>query len=278
MLTWLESQAHNSPRKTSADVFGIQLVDESPYLIKLLESLLTKQAWLDEPQKTFQSRCTQVICAAQEIFGEKVGVQLLFMLGRFGFNGSHLKVRNADLWKSEELDTALLTLSDLPKQLISPNPLAYNHPLNHFKRGNDPTQPDPGQPAANAIIFVFNDWSLESAANQRYILFHELGHNADDGLVFSDSPSWFHAAGWKDSDLSWDLIHPERAVSKYAETNPLEDFAESFAAYRYNSSTLKKASPDVYQFMKKNVFHGIEYTSESSCKSTRTATPPETIQ
>lgn len=266
MSDWLESQAQHNPRKLNANIYGIDLINESPYLIQLLEALLTNQKWTGEPQKTYSSNCTSVDCAAREIFGEKEGIQLLFMLGRFGFNGSHLRVKTADPWKSQELDSVLLSLSDLPKHLISDTPLAFNHQLTHYKRGSDPSKPDASQPIANAIIFVFDNWGLQTADAQRYTVFHELGHDAGFNLDLDFSPAWYQSAGWTDADLEWKLTHPEKSISKYAQTNPSEDFAESFAAYRYNPLTLKKLNPRVYQFMKKNVFHDIEYMNDSACK------------
>lgn len=265
MSNWLESQARSDTRSVNANVFGIELVDESPYLIKLFEALLTNENWLSGPQKTYSSSCEKVYCAAQELFGDKVGTQLLFMLGRFGFNGSHLRIKNADLWKSEELDTVLLSLSDLPKHLISSTPVTYNHLLAHFKR-SESAQPHGSEPIANAMIFVFDNWNRISLGSQRYAVFHELGHDTGGVLDLSDSPAWLQAAGWKDTDLEWQLAHPETAISQYAETNPFEDFAESFAAYRYNPETLKALNPTVYRFFKTKVFHNIEYTSEKDCR------------
>lgn len=268
MSHWLDSQTKTGTRTINATLFGIQLVDESPYLAKLLEALLKNDGSLQEPQKTYSSHCNKVYCAANELFGSKVGVQLLFMLGRFGFNGSHLRIKNADLWKSDELDSVLLTLSDLPKHLIPNSPITYNHQLAHFKR-NDSTQADKSQPVANAMIFVFDNWSHESTGDQRYTVFHELGHDLGDSHNLSDSPAWLKASGWTEQDLSWDLIHPEWAISQYAEANPFEDFAESFAAYRYNPETLKKMAPGVYQFFKKNLLNGIEYTKSGNCESSQ---------
>lgn len=58
-------------------------------------------------------------------------------------------------------------------------------------------------------------------------------------------------------------------ISEYGETNPAEDFAESMAAYRYNPLTLKKISPLKYEFIKKNVFGGQEFTSEKDCQNSQ---------
>jgi hypothetical protein len=272
MTDWLESQDHrdasastiHDKSKIQANVFGIDLVDESPYRIKLLEALLTNESWSGEPQKTYTSSCHRTDCVVKELFGEKTGIQLLFMLGRFGFNGSHLRVKNADPWRGEELDTVLLSLSDLPRHLVSSSPISFNHQLVHFKR-SEASNSDDGQPVSNATIFLFDHWSGLTVASQRYSLFHELGHNTGFNTDLDSSADWYRAAGWIDGDLEWKLSDPDTVISGYAETNPYEDFAESFAAYRYNPETLKKVSPKVYRFFKDKVFRGIEYTSEGAC-------------
>jgi hypothetical protein len=262
MMRWLDSQ---STARTNAKIHGIELVDESPYLIQLLDTLLTQEKWSSAPQKAYSSSCKDVYCAAAEIFGSKTGIQLLYMLGRFGFNGSHLRIKNADAWTGEELDNVLLALSDLPKQLTPASPITYNHQLAHYKRSESGT-PEKGQPIANAMIFLFDHWNEQSEANQRYTLFHEFGHVVGDDLKLSDSKSWFHAAGWKETNMEWQLPHPEETISQYAEANPYEDFAESFAAYRYNPETLKALNPGVYRYFKDKVFHRIEYTNDRNCE------------
>jgi hypothetical protein len=264
MTEWLNRQSKAAGPSTSSRtaILGLELVDESPYLAKLLETLLTNEKWSTEPQQTYASPCTKVLCVTQELFGERVGLQLLFMLGRFGFNGSHLRIKNADPWQSDELDSVLLTLSDLPAHLVTNSPLEFNHQLAHYKRNEDSSD----RPAANAMIFLFNGWSRATANSQRYILFHELGHDTTSNSSLDVSPAWFRVTGWKEIDLEWILTTPETAISQYAETNPSEDFAESFAAYRYNPQTLKTQSPKVYQFLKSKVFQNLEYTSEKACR------------
>jgi hypothetical protein len=273
MIEWLNLQAQrqgvNDSPVPKADVFGIELVNETPYFVHLLEELLTNDALTGEPQKTYSSHCRQVLCTSQELFGDRVGVQLLFMLGRFGFNGSHVRVKNAAAWTSEELDVVLLSLSDLPAHLSVRDSTAMNHPLVHFKRTDDSSD----RPLANAVIYVFNVWNQQTPSLQRYSLFHELGHNMGFDFGFDSLRAWYQAADWIESDIAWTTPHPERKISQYAETNPDEDFAESFSAYRYNPEGLKKVSPKIYQFMKKKVFRDLEYTSVTACLSK----PPEML-
>jgi hypothetical protein len=267
IIEWLTRKAQyedaNLNSVPDANVLGLMLINESPYLIHLLEELLTNEIGFNFPQKTYSSQCHRVVCVVQELFGERVGLQLLYLLGRYGFNGSHLRIQNADLWTHAELDVVLLSLSDLPPHLLARPPVAMNHPLVHFNRSDV----SPDRPMANAIIYIFNGWNQQTASRQRYSLFHELGHNMGFDFGFDSLRAWYQAADWSEKDFEWIQLHPERKISQYAESNPDEDFAESFAAYRYNPTTLKKISPKVYQFMKKTVFRNIEYTSEAACQS-----------
>lgn len=266
MLDWLKTQAQredvNRNPVPHVNVLGLELTNESPYLAHLLEELLTNEVGYHDPQATYASQCHRVVCVAQELFGERVGLQLLYLLGRYGFNGSHLRIQNADLWTSAELDIVSLSLSDLPSHLANRELTAMNHPLVHFKRSDEV----PDRPMANAIIYLFNGWNQQTVSRQRYSLFHELGHNMGFDFGFDSLRAWYQAADWSEKDFEWIQLHPERKISQYAGFNPDEDFAESFAAYRYNPTVLKKISPKAYQFMKKTVFRNIEYTSEDACQ------------
>ena len=53
----------------------------------------------------------------KRIYGEKEGVQLLYMLAKYGFNGSLYQDEDPgslDFWNSNELDKILIGLSDFP--------------------------------------------------------------------------------------------------------------------------------------------------------------------
>jgi hypothetical protein len=53
-----------------------------------------------------------------------------------------------------------------------------------------------------------------------------------------------------------------KCISKYGETNPAEDFAESMVAYRYDPEKLKKVSIEKYNYIKENVFSGREFNND----------------
>lgn len=277
MKDWLDSKSNEDAQKISINVHGIELVDESPYLAKLLQALLTQDGESSQPQRTFQSSCKKTYCVAKELFGERAGLQILYMLGRFGFNGSHLRLNDSSPWTSQELDTVLLSLSDLPKELISPSPLIFNRRLTHYQRGKP--NPDTRDALASTVlsgIKIFDSWNGYSAGMQRYALYHELGHvfGYDSGL--HASPSWYEASGWNQTQGSWIQRNGEHSLSKYAETNPIEDFAESFAGYRYNPEKLKESVPEAYDFLKTHVYKNVEYTKNGACNNLYPE-PPESL-
>jgi hypothetical protein len=254
MRDWLVQKARDDSQRVSVHVHGIELIDESLYLADLLRALLTKDAGSAQPQRIFESGCKNVFCAANEVFGKRVGLQLLFMLGRFGFNGSHLRVDDASIWTSQELDTILLSLSDLPQELIPASPLIFNRQLVHNRRGKlNPGNDDSLASTIESGIRIFDPWNEYSFAMQRYTLYHEVGH------VFGYE-SGLH------STARWSQYHDQAAISKYAESRPIESFAESFAAYRYNPDWFKKSAPGVYDFVKTEVFKNIEYTNDQACQ------------
>jgi hypothetical protein len=266
MAAWLTAASKDDEATVSTarpvTVFGIKLTSEGPYLASLLEKLLAIDPVMRTPQPTYDSHCTQALCASQDLFGPRVGLRLLFMLGKYGFNGSHLRVQNADAWTAEELDVVLLALSDLPPHLIHRPRSAMNHSLVHVKR----TDASENRPLANAIIQVFNGWNQLTPATQRYVVFHELGHNMGFDFGFDDARTWYEVSEWSERGFEWRSAHPETKVSGYAQTGPGEDFAESFATYRYGPARLKSLNPKLYQFMKKKVFQNLEYLSPADCR------------
>jgi hypothetical protein len=55
---------------------------------------------------------------------------------------------------------------------------------------------------------------------------------------------------------------PEHAPTDYATTNPLEDMCDSAMLYVYDPQKLKNESPGRYEFLRDQVFEGVEYGSE----------------
>ena len=272
--SWLK--AKQSKPNQNRNIHGIKFENESQENLETFEFLTTARTYWGEidskNQKTFKSSCKKVECAVKEIFGPKIGIQLLFMHRKFGMNGSHLSKSNRSSWKSTELDTVLLALSDMPEGIL---PAETNRPLTHFKRGYLPGHADE-RTIANATIEVFDLWSEITPAEQRYSILHELGHNLGGLAGDADNHSkWFKMSGWESETkvvngkivTEYKATRPQTIISRYGLTNPAEDFAESVSAYRYNANKLKSVSPEKYNFIKEVIFDNVEYTSEQACKN-----------
>lgn len=265
---------NNSAEPLASDsFFGIQLEDESPHKIALLKKLTEFDGlWniFDEEkntksQKTFNipSDCKKVICAAKSIFGENQGPKLLYLLDKYELNLSHEIDDNITAWKDSQLDTILEAVDDLPAHLI---PFERNQYFKHYKNGYGPS----ASTLANATITFYDPWDdLDSSEMQMYTVIHEIGHNIGSRLNQDEDPEWLNITGWMELDGEWKSYRDEKQVSKYGATNPAEDFAEAFSGYRYDPERLKRISPKKYEYMKKNVFLGLEYTSEAKCQDTQ---------
>lgn len=255
--------AKGSGSKVKENVFGLELEDSAEN-IKLLKRLLTVDnnpgnaiyGHISQPNYKAPDGCVKVACAAGSIFG-KSSTKILFSLKKYGLNMSHLRFKKSRAWTEEEIDFNLQAVNDLPMTML---PIEENHNFLRHKTF------DSGNRLANASIFLFDLWEEESAARKRYTIVHELGHNVGQALDLTDDPKWLELSGWKGEFLNYDLPGDKELVSDYSKENPNEDFAETFAAYRYNPEGLKELAPKKYEFMKKYVFLGLEYTSEDSCK------------
>jgi hypothetical protein len=271
MNQWLN--ANKSPLKLSKKINGINFEDESPEDLESFRLLTSFVDWggsiIPEKQKTFSSTCKKVDCAVKEIFGNDVGLQLLFMQRRYGMNGSHIikDETQASLWKKEELDTVLLALSDFPEGLM---PIQDSKTFVHANR-----ETDNGRTLANAVITVFQLWNTQTPEQRRSTVVHELGHAIAGVTKLDDSPTWMKHSGWSTTTAIVDgesvsvakAAKPETIISEYGQTNEWEDLAESVVAYRYNPKALKELSPDKYNLVKKLIFDNVEYTSEEACRS-----------
>lgn len=148
---------------------------------------------------------------------------------------------------------------------------------------------DDGYVAAAGILF-FRTWRKpdRTRENRRYTVFHEVAHVVSAHLGYlDDTPEWQAISGWetrskaKTEKKSGKVTHTFEKVSHaardgcmtsyYGATNPMEDFAESVSAYRFNPKPFRDnpACKAKYDFIKDKVFRGQEfYPGESGCTAT----------
>lgn len=259
-----------SGARKNAQINGIQFKDEDPVLLQLFADLHTPGFFNQSMKPSFKSACTKVLCAVQEIYGKKEGLQLMFLLNKYGFNGSSKVVSNASPWTARELDDILTMFSDYPSSLF---PVDYNRQFIHFKKGY--ARQGGERTVANALIEVFDRWNNLPKEQRQSTLFHEIGHNLGSLGKKDESQEWLNLSAWKgkrvaNEETRWTAGNSKARVSRYGETNPSEDFAETVVAYRYAGSRLKKENLAKYEYMRTKVFDGIEYDSASTCtKGTR---------
>lgn len=230
--------------------------------------------------------CEDVLCAAKSVFGQQKGALYLGLQMKTGINLSHLgydrmkpplfgeektpspktiKAFKAFYvpkeWDMKALGPYLKGLFNLPDFLF---PLPYARLLrseyeNHF---GDHVH-------SNAVMTMYPAMEDLDEVYQMYTLVHEIGHLIGTKYKVDSDREWIDIS-WKVDPKSQHWIRSqdqERFVSPYAMKDFFEDFAESFATYRLNPETLKKASLKKYNYIKDKIFQGHEYTNSNCPKS-----------
>ncbi len=272
MNQWIDQNVKTG-KKVSRNIFGFNMTDDEG-MVNALNSLLTYAELFTLPnsQKKFTSSCMDVSCALSEVFGGKAGTQLVFMLKKYNFNGSHVAYANTAKWRSDELDEVLLALSAFPEKRF---PLANEgqQKLVHADRGYKAIDDDNGQIVANDDINIFQHWNELNQQKRAYSIVHELVHVIATHYQVDESKEWLKIGRWvkkinQDMSVKWITQNPKTVVSEYGKEYPYEDFAESALAYRFSPAKLKNASPEAYELIKNIVFNGVDYLDGNACGQT----------
>lgn len=258
--------------KVSVESHGIKFKNESPELIKIFEKLTTKENFIvSDDEHNFTSKCDKVLCAVKEIFGDDVGPRILYIHQEYGLNASYLSFRDADNWQKDELDLMLWGLEDLPRGML---PLEDNRSFVKMQKGMTYKMysGSGGCVGANAELRFFDClWNnFGSDLNRMAVLAHEVAHFVGHKLNADNSSEWEDLSGWEsemsfenyDLKTEWNKSEDACFFSTYGQTNPAEDFAEAFVAYRYVADEYKKECPEKYQYLRDKVFNGIEFTKD----------------
>ncbi len=270
MRQWLV--ANDSGAKGVKNVHGIPLQDESVENIRALEHLTTLRDWRKNPltnqQPQYDSNCTTALCAAQELLGDS-GVMALYMQRRYGFTASHLAYNETSPWTRSQLGQALVGVLEFPSGVF---PMEEARPFVRYRAGQLP-QGYGSTTVADSIVRFFDRWLTLPDGEKQANTAHELGHAIAAETGADRSPAWLALSGWEvetyegPSGLveNYRATIKEAVVSGYGSTSPVEDFAESVSAYRYNPQHLRSRSQAKYDFIKHTVFNGVEYTSPATC-------------
>lgn len=175
----------------------------------------------------------------------------------------------------------------LADQVLKALPRFCRDHLENFYVNYDPKAANRGLGGADTIIVIGTVPDNEFRA----LVTHECGHVTDIGgirgssasgvsgfldgntPVFNDDPSVaFYRISWVNSFVNHPGSKDSDFVSGYAETDPFEDFAESFAFYALQKKEfqrLAKTNPVLkakYDFMDRVVFNGNPEFASSSYK------------
>lgn len=255
------------------------------HLFSILEKLIQNEK--GEAAVPLPHSSMDAIEATQRIFGDRQGLQLLYLFTRYRVNASHLQTPEAAQWDTGELDSLILTFSDLPEHLV-PFPLkAANKSKGFqpvFRRKSTPISAGGGEVLADSAISIYDGWANKpSLLTKRILLFHEIGHNLQS--LITDEQNWTNLSPWPATieygvtvngvpavrkikvKSNYKGTHEEPFPTGYSKTQPGEDFAESVTVYRYAPDWLMERNPEKYEYLREVIFDGIEYTSEAGCKS-----------
>lgn len=266
MMAFLESKITDPDEKIRESAWGLNLED-TPQMLRWFRGVhdLGPSSRRDiENARLKNLSCRSVVCALEKNYGTGMGLRMLYIYAKFGLPTSsllHVTPSNYQNWKARELDDILVGLESLP-----PNKLPLKgryilrfldgYTLSSYKLG-------PGKVVlANARMDFFDHWAQQTRLERIQTVIHELGHVL---------------AGKLDDSDAWKTL-PESRVSKYAQTNPAEDFAESLTAYRIAPRRLKKISPERYEFIKTQVFSGLEFKTSKECEAPFVALEQETAK
>lgn len=256
MEDFLFSIMKNPENLISKYVYPFDFQDESPELIALFEKLHTPnyQSETNTHQLKNNKKCLKVLCAMEENYGKKEALMMLYIQAKFGLPTSPLASsipKNYQKWPAKDLEALIIGLESLPPQLF---PVKDRHLLRFLQGYTLKIYGEKGTDViANARIDVFDIWDEHTLTEKVALLIHEMGH-----IVGSIND--VH------SSSEWQKLSTDNHVSRYAQENANEDFAETFASYRFAPDKLYKISKDKYNFFKNKVFNGFEFKQQSDCE------------
>ncbi len=221
--------------------------------------------------------CSDVICAAKRIFGDPKGVYLLHAQQTKGIQLSKYSDIGADKngFRLKTLKLIISALNSTPEHLHKRT--IHNSTFYPYLKGyklklhNEST-------IADATGIVYENMMDDYKDNRQiYIIAHEIGHRAgqtEDYGLLDEGDEWLNISGFsevldgKAYFKSYKKLDKRVTISTYGNTDPLEDFAETYAMYRFAPDRLRKRSPRRYAFMRDRVFNGIEYLNDI-CKGSK---------
>ena len=213
--------------------------------------------------------CSDIICAAKRIFGNEKGVLIVYAMKKYGLHLSRYSHPNSDPngLSLKLLKSVLMAAKSTPFFLVE-KALRDQMFFLAFRDNEIGLANSSGYISKN--LLEYDKFAITS------IITHEIAHRIDyhhiGGLEnlyeakFSSSAWWLDITGFNRSGMEKVKNTAEvGSVSKYGETSPVEDFAETYTMYRYAPNKLKEISPERYEYIKKIIFDDRIYTEDFIC-------------
>jgi hypothetical protein len=263
MTTWINQEMINSTKKYSEQIAGFSFKNESPELLRAFAKLVSftgdentdnanhykEISKIDNFNKA--KSCETVVCAVETIFGKGLGIAHIYMLNNYGYNLSPYSSSAYSLitnYDKEQIQDLFYAVAATPRKLL---PTKDPHRICRYKTG--------GLSKIAGPDHFSNSWANMKRHKRHYIAFHEAAHHLSSRVDLNGS-SLDESEEWKE------LSKKNVFISEYAKTNPGEDLAETIAAYRFVPEKLKLLSKEKYDFVKKYVYEGFEFSKDSNCK------------
>ncbi len=216
-----------------------------------------------KPRKDVSALCETVDCLADLIAGPNRGAKMLRLIADYGYNPIK-GTPEGPAFSPEQLDALLDTFAGLPAPFLEAlgdrhRTVAVEDDLSRFADTVHHLGPVTALVAISGPgsigIRLGPIWRASSPQAQRLAVLHELAHDYSRriGTRCRWRIKWAEAV-FRDDMRALSLRLPAGRISRYAATNPDEDFAESVVAYRYAPATLAAVAPNRFVFIRDEVF------------------------
>lgn len=262
----IKSPVKNSPLGhlgNSVYVNGKEYKDVSQEAVKLYQFLLG----FTYRKSSRLSHCKDMLCTYTELFGKSKAIKIIYIALKYQVSTSHFIDEQSIPWSDDELNLIIMSLQSLPKTLYSSKfkiKLTKQNPKYDMNIGAYAM----GVTSNRGFIKMLPAWQYQSTEKKLYTLIHEYAHGIGFFLDLQERAPWINFSKWYVANGEYKYKNYKNFVSNYSKSEPSEDFAESFSAYRFDPITLKKKAPKKYEFLKNFVFSGIEYDTRDCSNQT----------
>ena len=215
--------------------------------------------------------CDGVLCAAENIFGRERGALMVWTYLKFGVSLTPFVNVAGDRYgfSADTIRAVMMALASTPNRLRAK--AFVNFSFFRADRNDDYRTITGARTIATNSGAVYNAIDKKTPPQQIGLFIHEIAHQvggSDMGGPDS-SPEWQVASGWKlIARGNQRYFGRDPWISKYQQTDAFEDFAETYSLFRLNPHRLKALSPGRFDFMKAQVFEGVDYLT-NLCEGSR---------